>query len=227
MLKGFSINKTIHLGDHCKAIQHVGLISTPWESDLVPPATAPARKPVMNWAIRKLELLLEQLPCTTSWFQRRKLPALIGIRLVENASLLSKCIGGVKERLASDWSIARFCISNGELCLDSWLMSSDIVTPLIYRSSDMAKENSPFITCFFTIRSWTIFPTFFPSRHPEFPRASTADESDPGWKIWSCRHQQLCGAPNCHAGRFVPGCVPNHLPDEKKNTSGWLVQSQK
>lgn len=42
---------------------------------------SPARKPVMNWAMRKLELLLAQLPWTKSWFQRRKLPALIGILL--------------------------------------------------------------------------------------------------------------------------------------------------
>ena len=46
-----------------------------------PGLISPARKPVMNWAMRKLELLLAQLPWTNSWFQRRKLPALIGIRL--------------------------------------------------------------------------------------------------------------------------------------------------
>ena len=66
-----------------------GSISKPWQWRCTASARAQARaevisaarKPVMNCAMRKLELRLQQLPCTTSWFQRRKLPALIGIRL--------------------------------------------------------------------------------------------------------------------------------------------------
>lgn len=70
---------------------------------------SPARKPVMNWAMRKLELLLAQLPWTKSWFQRRKLPALIGIRLSSKILWYDRVTMGVKKWRSSDEQ-ARFMV---------------------------------------------------------------------------------------------------------------------